>query len=137
MGEELKAGDLVMLTRFYDEYVHRRNPTLNTILTNRLAKIEEIIDWNSPKGRFIRDARVKSGKWQDLPIEENKYLMSVYYPDLTGRKGQKGVVERGLAMFRCDPKSGAPFFEKVPDWLYQEIQKKCETFMVGRVDVPG
>jgi len=41
-----------------------------------------------------------------------------------------GVAERGVPMFKNNPKTGDPFFEKVPDWIYKEILKKCETFDV-------
>ena len=132
-----KAGDLVFLTRAFDEYVRRKNAWVKPVLTNRIAKIEEIIDWGSDKGKAIREARVKSGKWHDLPIEDSKYVLSVYYHDMVGRKGQKGVAERGVVMFSRDPASGDVFFVKIPDWIYKEIVKKCETFTVElKRDVP-
>ncbi len=130
MSNDLKSGDLLILTGAFHVYFHKKHKNSKIILTNRLAKLEEIIDWDSPKGKLIKNARIKSGKWKNLPIEDNKYIVSIYYPDLTGRNGQKGVVERGVAMFHGHPETGTPFFEKVPDWLYKEIMSKCEEFEV-------
>jgi len=136
---EYKAGDLVFLTQDYENYIYERNLRLtirtayrpgNIKLVNRIAKIEEIIDWNSPKGQRLKRLRIKSGKWADLPMDECKYIMSVYYHDLTGRNGEAGVAERGQPMFERSPIDGKPFFIKVPDWIYREIQKKCETFEI-------
>ena len=127
---DLMPGDLVFLTPAYEKYVRARNPKLAVSLTNRLAKLEEILDWESPKGQKIKDARIKSGKWVDLPLEDNRYIFSIYYHDIEGRNGKHGVVERGVPMFSKDPKSGTPFFQKVPDWIYKEILRKCETFDV-------
>lgn len=130
---EFKPGDLIFLTRNYNEYFHSKKRVSDIVLTNRLAKIEEIIDWNSDKGKKIKAARIESGKWADLSLEDCRYLISIYYPELKGRKGQLGVVERGVPMFQCNPKTGQAFFEKIPDWLFKEILKKCEAFEI----VPG
>lgn len=130
---DIKPNDLVFLTQEYEAYMLKRHPQLKTPLVNRLAKCEEIIDWNSEKGKKIKAARLESGKWGDLPIEDNKYIFSIYYHDLTGRKGQKGVVQRGVPLFSKDPETGAPFFEKVPDWIFNEITRKCITFDVEDV----
>ena len=128
--EDIKPGDLLFLTRAFEDYFRQRNPSSKISLVNRIAKLEEIIDWASDKGLKIKKAREDSGKWKDLPIEDNKYIVSIYYHDLVGRNKEKGVVERGVPMFRCNPKTGAPFFEKVPEWIYKEIIRKCETFEV-------
>jgi hypothetical protein len=129
--DALKPGDLLFLTKAYNDYLHQKNPQMVVIATNRLAKLEEIIDWKSPKGKLIKDLRIKSGKWKGLPLEENKYIVSVYYHDIAGRKGERGVVERGVSMFQFHPKNPkVAFFEKAPDWIYKEIMKQCETFNV-------
>jgi hypothetical protein len=130
MEHDLLPGDLLFLTGFFHDYVLEKNLGLNLVLTNRLAKLEEIIDWDSNKGKAIKKYRELSGKWKDLPIEENKYIVSIFHHDLIGRKGQSGVVERCLPMFRYHPKTRKPFFEKVPDWIYKEIMKKCVTFEI-------
>jgi hypothetical protein len=126
---DLKPGDLVFLTQEYENYVFSHNPKLSISLVNRLAKLESIIDWDSPSGKKIKELREKSGKWKDLPLEDNKYIFSIYYHDLEGRKKQKLVVEK-TPMFGKDPKTGAPFFIKVPCELFKEITKKCESFEV-------
>lgn len=130
LDEEIKVGDLVFLTQDYEKYVFERNSTIKVSSVNRIAKLEQIIDWESPAGKKIKEARVGSGKWEGLPLEDSKYIFSVYYHELIGRGGQKGVVARGVPLFSKDPKSGAPFFIKIPDWIYKEIQRKCVTFDV-------
>jgi len=130
MEIDIVPGDLVFLTQDYENYVYERNPKMKLSLVNRIAKLESIIDWDSPKGKTIKTARLKSGKWENLPLEDNKYLFSVYYHDLIGRKGKKGVIEKGVPLFSEDPKTKNPFFIKCPDWIYKEILKKCEEFEV-------
>ena len=130
MEQELKPGDLLFITSHFDKYVREKNPKLTVSLVNRLAKLEEIIDWSSDKGRRIEQARFMSGKWKDLPMEDCKYVISIFYHDIKGRHGEMGVAERGVPMFKNNPKTGDPFFEKVPDWIFKEILKKCETFDV-------
>jgi hypothetical protein len=132
---DLKPGDLLFLTKAFEEYFHQRHPGSHICLVNRLAKLEEIIDWASPKGQQIKRARLASGKWKDLPLEECRYLISIYYHDIEGRKGQPGVAERGAVMFRYHPTTGQTFFEKVPDWIYREIMKQCEVFNVEKQEV--
>jgi len=132
----MKPGDLFFLTKHFDAYMRKKHPTLSVLLTNRIAKLEEIIDWNTEKGRNIRLVREKTGKWKDLNQDDCKYVMSIFYHDLRGRNGQPGVIERGVAMFQNDPETGQPFFEPMPDWVFKEIMKKCEIFKV-ELDVPG
>jgi len=130
MDKNIKSGDLVFLTTAYENYIRDKFPKMNIPLVNRLAKVEEIIDWKSEKGRKIKKAREMSGKWKDLPIEDSKFILSIYYHDLEGRKGEEGVVDRGVSMFQYHPKTKLPFIEKVPDWIFKMIKNKCETFEV-------
>jgi hypothetical protein len=95
-----------------------------------LAKLEQIIDWDSPTGKKIKEARLKSNKWDGLPLEDNKYIFSIYYWDVKGKNGEQGTIEQGQPLFSKDPETGKPFFVKVPDWIYKEIVKKCVTFDV-------
>jgi hypothetical protein len=128
--DEIKPGDLVFLTNAYEDHVYQKTGKIKVSLANRLAKLEQIIDWESETGKKIKDARLKSGKWAGLPLEDNKYIFSIYYHELKGRNNQAGVIERGVPFFSKDPVSGRPFFIKIPDWIYKEIQKKCVTFDV-------
>ena len=130
MDPIFKPGCLVFLTQAYEEYRYKKNPDISTSFVNRLAKLEEVIDWDSEKGKIIKKARLDSGKWANLPLEDNRYIFSIYYPDLVSKKGKQGVVERGVPLFSKDPETGAPFFQVVPDWLYREILKQCEQFTV-------
>lgn len=127
---DIKPGDLLFLTKSFEDHFRKKNPSSKISLVNRLAKLEEIIDWDSEKGQIIKAARIKSGKWKNLPIEDNKYIVSIYYHDLIGRNKERGVIERGVPMFRYNPKTKEPFFEKVPDWIYKSIMLQCETFSV-------
>jgi len=130
MDSGISPGTLVILTEAYDKYWAKRSIEKKIKFVNRIAKLEEIIDWESDKGKRIKYARIKSGKWKDLPLEDNKYIFSIYYPELIGRNGQAGVVERGVPMFSKDPENGKPFFIPVPEWLFKEIAKQCVKFGV-------
>jgi hypothetical protein len=128
--EDIKPGDMVFLTKAYEDYFRQKNITSHIPIANRLAKLEEIIDWDSPKGQRIKEIRINSGKWAKLPLEDNRYIISIYYHELVGRKNQQGVIERGVPMFRYHPETKQAFFDKVPDWIFKEILKKCEVFQV-------
>jgi len=117
---DIKPGDILLLTRFYEEYICSKKPCLIIRLQNRLAKLEDIIDWSSSKGKKLKEVRIKSGKWDDLPLEDNKYIVSIFYPELTGRKGQSGVVEMA-SLFRNDPLTGSEFFIKADENIIQSL----------------
>jgi hypothetical protein len=121
----VKDGDLVYLTKAFDVYMHRKHSAITTRFENCLAKVEEILDWGSDKGQKIKAARLKTGKWANLPMEDCKYILSIYHMDLIGRGGQHGLIERGVPVFSKHPETREPFFEKVPDWFYKEVMKKC------------
>jgi len=135
MSSDIRAGDIVYLTKAYDEFVRAKNPYLPTILTNKLAKVEEIIDWGTEKGRTIKEARLKSGKWKGLNQDDCRYMLSVYHPDMPGRNGQPGVVERGSPMFERHPETGEPFFIRVPGWYHEELMRQCLNFDVKKKNV--
>ncbi len=135
MEEKLKPGDLLFLTPAYERYLRNKHPNLKVKMANRLAKLEDIIDWDSEKGQILKALRIKSGKWKKLPLEENKYIISIYYHDLKGKKGEPGTIERGVPMFRYHPKSKDPFFVKIPGWIYDEIMKECESFDIELKDL--
>jgi hypothetical protein len=127
----IHPGDLVILSQAYERYAYERHPSLKVSLVNRLAKVEDVIDWDSDRGKKIEEARIKSGRWKDYSAEamaDNRYILSIYYPEMKGATG-KPVVETA-PMFSKDPKTGASFFSKVPDWLYKAIMAKCQTFIV-------
>lgn len=138
MSTDFQQGDLVFLTEAYERYMYERNPKVQISFVNRLARIEDVIDWDSPRGQKIKDLRMKSGKWEGLPLEDNKYLLSIFYHDLKGRGGQQGVIEQSVPSFSRHPKTGDPLFVKIPDWIYKYLMSKCQTFDVEtREDVPG
>ena len=137
----ISAGDLVHLTKAYEAYLKSKHPFMSVQLENRIAKIEEIIDWGSEKGQKIKAARIKTQKWGKLPLEDNKYILSVYYPELQGRSGQRGVIDRGVPSFSKDPKSGAAFFSKIseisedflselPGWMSKDIKARCKELKI-------
>lgn len=130
MSTDFQQGDLVFLTVAYERYMYERNPNIQISFVNRLARIEDIIDWESPRGQKIKRMRLSSGKWDGLPLEDNKYLLSIYYHDLKGRNGQNGVIESSVPSFSKHPKTGDCLFVKVPDWIYRQLMSKCQTFDV-------
>lgn len=130
MGTDFRSGDLVFLTQAYERWMYDRNPQLKLSFVNRLARIEDIIDWSSSKGRKIKDMRVRSGKWDDLPLEDNKYILSIFYHDVEGRQKQQGVVESGVPSFSKYPGTDEPMFVKVPKWIFEMLMTECQKFDV-------
>ena len=129
MEIEIKSGDLVFLTKEFENYWKKKNPQSKIRFVNRIAKLETVIDWNTETGQRIKKARLDSGKWKGLPLEDNKYIFSVYFHDVIGRKGQQGTIDR-IPMFSKNPENEELFFVKIPDWIFKEISKKCENFSV-------
>ena len=130
MGTDFRSGDLVFLTQAYERWMYERNPHLKLSFVNRLARIEDIIDWESPKGKRIKEMRLRSGKWDDLPLEDNKYLLSIFYHDVQGRKKEAGVVEQGVPSFSKYPGTEEPMFVKVPKWIFEMLMTECQKFNV-------
>jgi len=128
MEFKLQPGDMVFLTQEYENFIRSRKRDIRIRYVNRIAKLEEIIDWDSEKGKRLKKAREMSGKWKELPIEDNRFIFSIYYPELIGRNNQQGVIERGVPFFSKNPENGKPFFIKAPLWLFQEMAKQCERF---------
>ena len=129
MEIDINIGDLVFLTKDYENYWKKKNPQSKIRLVNRIAKLEILIDWDTETGQRIKKARLESGKWNGLPLEDSRYIFSIYYHDVKGRKGQQGTIDR-VPMFSKDPETGKDFFVKVPDWIFREISKECEKFNV-------
>lgn len=62
-------------------------------------------------------------------MEDNKYILSVFYHELVGRNGQLGVVEKTVS-FSSDPSTKEAFFVKVPQWIVRELLKNPESFEI-------
>ncbi len=97
MSNEFKAGQLVFLTRVADVWLaDRRTNATALILGGRIAKILEIVDWESEFGKEVLEKR-KSGKssafWAQVenPLDY-KYKVEIYLPEMPRTKETFGLV---------------------------------------------
>jgi len=128
-------GDLVFFTVVYDIWLHKRNPTHHHVMANRLARLEQIIDWDSETGKVIAEARKSHMRsWVGLDPLQCKYIFTVYYPELPGRDGKSGAIACGVPMFAEHPVSKKPFFIPVPEWLSKQLIKPLDQFKAVKAE---
>lgn len=80
---EYKAGDVVFLTMAGHDYVSRNKKDFNIPTSGRIAKILEVIDWKSARGKKLLAERKKLPMWSNKNVVDYKYVLMIYYPDLS------------------------------------------------------
>ena len=78
----LKVGDVVYITMAGQDFIARNKPDFSVNIAGRLARIHDIYDWKTPRGKSLLAERAKSPKWVNLKSEDYKYVLVIYYPDL-------------------------------------------------------
>lgn len=81
--EEFKAGDVVFLTMAGHDYVARNKKDFNIPTSGRIAKILEVIDWKSARGKKLLAERKKLPMWSNKNVVDFKYVLLIYYPELS------------------------------------------------------
>jgi hypothetical protein len=80
---DYKAGDVVFLTMAGHDYVARNKKDFNIPTSGRIAKILEVIDWKSARGKKLLAERKKLPMWANKNVVDFKYVLMIYYPDLS------------------------------------------------------
>lgn len=80
---EYKAGDVVFLTMAGHDYVSRNKKDFNIPTSGRIAKIIEVLDWKSARGKKLLAERKKLPAWSNKNVVDYKYVLMIYYPDLS------------------------------------------------------
>lgn len=126
-------GKMVYLTKHLESWYKELTPTFNVPITNRLAKIIKVFDWYTEEGKLLLEAREKTGKWKNLDAKSFKFVLKVYYPDLTIKRLKKVTIEEVMPMFY--PGTQNAMFQVVPDWMLSDIvkaEKNTLTIVNGR-----
>lgn len=116
------SGRLVYLTTHVDAWLRDINPKFNVPMANRIAKIVKVFDWNTDEGKLLLAERKKNGKWTKLNPLDFKYVLKIYYPELT-TQGKKGLIIEEM-LPRCYPGTQLSMFEPLPPWMLQSLQKE-------------
>jgi hypothetical protein len=77
--------------------------------------------------------REKTGKWKTLDPKAFKFVLKVYYPDLTFKNSKKLTIEEVTPRYL--PGSKNEMFSLVPDWMLKDIIKEEKNaFIVTKRD---
>lgn len=126
-------GRLVYLTPHLEKWLRDLNPEFNVPLSNRLAKVIKVFDWDTEEGKALLLAREKTGKWGSLDPKDFKFVLKVYFPDLI--KGDKtGVTIEEIAP-KLFPDTKKAMFSLVPTWMLEDmVKEEKEAFLVFSKD---
>ncbi|MBD3261282.1 MAG: hypothetical protein GF334_06290 [Candidatus Altiarchaeales archaeon] len=114
-------GRLVYLTVHADRWFKEAHPSFNIPLSNRLAKVIKVFDWNTPEGKLLLSAREKTGKWGNFESKDFKFVLKVYHPDII--RGQKKGLTVEEVLPRCYPGSELLLFDVLPEWMISDLNK--------------
>ena len=116
----LLLGKWVYLTQHFDHWIKEINNSINITLTNRLAKVVKEFDWDTEEGKLLLEVRESTGKWSNLNSKDFKYVLKIYYPDLS-LKRKKGITAEEVTP-RYYPGTSLDMFVEVPDWFLKDIR---------------
>lgn len=116
------TGRIVYLTRYLEMWYKFRTPSFNVPITNRLAKIIKVFDWDTEEGKTLLEVRERTGKWKNIESKDFKYVLKVYYPELIINKKDKIMVDE--VMPRYYPGTKNELFRLLPEWMLKDIIKE-------------
>ena len=122
MDDHEYLGRVVYLTGAIDAWVRRINTKFNVPMACRLAKVIKVFDWTTEEGKFLLETRKKSGKWERQDPEDFKFVLKVYYPDLTIKNTKGFTADEVLP--RCLPGTDKTMFEILPEWVLYDFARK-------------
>lgn len=117
-------GRLVYLTVHVNEWLRQANPTFNVPMSNRIAKVIKVFDWESDEGKILLKEREKTGKWGNLNSKDFKFVLDVYFPDLT--KGSQVGIRTPELFPKRFPGTELSLFELLPGWMVKSLMKENE-----------
>lgn len=122
MNKENFEGRLVILTRHLERWYKELNSEFNVPITNRLAKVVRVFDWDSSEGKLILSERKKTGKWDNLDPKAFRFVLKIYYPELRIGRTSKVMIEEVVPQYY--PGTEAPMFILMPDWMLKDLLQK-------------
>ena len=122
MEDKDYLGRLVYLTAAKDSWVRRINTKFNVPMACRFAKVIKVFDWDTKEGKLLLKTRKESGKWEHQNPEDFKFILKIYYPDLS-IKDRKGFTAEEVIPFFY-PGTKKTMFEEVPDWMLCDFARE-------------
>lgn len=130
MNDPTLENKLVYLTSHFHTWVKSRNPDFNIPMVCRLAKVIKIFDWETKEGKELLSERLKNEKWKEQDARDFRYVLEIYYPDLT--KGEKKGVIAPECVPLLNPTSKGPLFEVVPNGILKQITSAASSFKLTK-----
>jgi hypothetical protein len=121
------AGRLVYLTRYLEKWYKDLNPAFNVPITNRLAKVVKVFDWDTDEGKLLLSEREKTGKWKSLEPKLFKFILKVYYPELILKNSKKVMIEEVVSQYY--PGTENKMFCLLPDWMVEDLNKEQKNIL--------
>ena len=128
--EEFKVGDVVFLTMAGHDYLARNKKDFTVPTSGRIAKILEIMDWGSEKGKGILAERKKTPYWTTKNSIDYKYLLLIYYPELSTDGADGIAIPEMFPLYHplADKEKKVLLFEKWDMKLLKSIFTESSTY---------
>jgi hypothetical protein len=122
MDTKKLEGRLVILTRTLEQWYHDLNNEFNIPITNRIAKVVKVFDWDTEEGKLLLEERAKTGKWDKLDPKDFRYVLKIYYPELHIKNTNQVMIEEVVPLYYPGTKNS--MFYPVPSWMLQDLVKE-------------
>lgn len=128
--EEYQVGDVVFLTMAGHDFISRNKKDFNIPTSGRIAKILEIMDWNSERGKKVLAERKKVPMWIGKVAEDYKYVLLVYYPDLSTEEANGIALPEIFPQYhpKADKANKVALFEKWDSNLLKSIFSESKLY---------
>lgn len=112
--ETFMTGDVVFLTMAGHDFLSRNKKEFNIPTSGRIARILEILDWKSERGKKILADRKKLPMWANKNAQDYKYVLMIYYPDLSNDESDGIALPEIFPQYHplADKNTPIPLFEK-------------------------
>lgn len=119
MVPEYSPGDLVYITPAGHEWMTRtqKYKSSKLVLVGRTAVIQDVYDWESPRGKEVLKHREENGKWAGLNSLDFKYILLLLFPEVP-HEGKQGVgIPDVMPELHPRMEGNPPLFEHYPKHL--------------------
>ena len=131
--DSFKVGDVVYVTMSGHDFITRNRPEFNVNIAGRMARVHDIYDWKSTRGKKILAERAKLPKWKDRISEDYKYVLVIYYPELKKEDTQGLSIPELFTEFhpmQAEPK--IRLFRKWDDELLSDMFSASDEYSLTR-----
>ena len=121
-----KKGDLVYITSAGHDWMTRKQVFAGggKVLYGRSAVVLDVYDWDSERGKEILSKREASDKWQGLESRDFKYVLLIFFPEVTV-DGKQGAAFPDVLPLKHPRMDGSPLlFASYPEHLLKLTKGK-------------